>query len=370
MNRLPAIVRVAVGLVALPLLSCAPAERAPEPSDAPAAGAPPAGALVDPAWVVQHEDSTQRFIALSVVDSLTVWVAGQPGLWGRTTDGGATWTVAKVPGADTLAFRDVHAFSAEEAFILSIGNGPASRIYKTSDGGATWVLSFLNEDPDAFFDCLSFWDRERGIAFSDSHDGEFTLIRTGDGGATWTRVDAASVPDARAGEGAFAASGTCVLTRPGGLGWFVTGASQVDTRVMRTSDYGATWAEAPTPVPSTKPDEGLASLAFFDDLRGAAFGTAHDSAAVNVAVTSDGGVTWVPAGRALNGIVYGGAVVPGAPTPTLVAVSPEGSAWSADNGATWTVFDTANHWTVSFLSSEVGWAGGRGRISRIGRRGP
>ncbi|HSW30310.1 MAG TPA: hypothetical protein VLH75_12575 [Longimicrobiales bacterium] len=360
MNRL-----LTPALVAIPLLSCAPAERAPEPADAPAAGA-----LVDPAWDVQHEDSTQRFIALSIVDSVTVWVAGQPGLWGRTTDGGATWTVAKVPGADTLAFRDVHAFSAEEAFVLSIGNGEASRIYRTVDGGATWALSFLNEDPDAFFDCLSFWDRERGIAFSDSHDGEFTLIRTGDGGATWTRVDPGSVPDARPGEGAFAASGTCVATRSGGLGWFVTGASQVDTRVMRTSDYGVTWTEAPTPVPSTKSDEGLASLAFFDDLRGAAFGTAHDSSAVNVAVTSDGGVTWVPAGRALSGIVYGGAVVPGAPTPTLVAVSPEGSAWSADNGSTWTVFDTANYWTVAFLSADIGWAGGRGRISRIGRRGP
>lgn len=353
----------ALALVSLSVLACAPAEREPT------ADAPPR-ALTDPGWQVQHQDSTQLFVALSVVDSATVWVAGQPGLWGRTTDGGATWTVAKVPGADTLAFRDVHAFSAQEAFILSIGNGPASRIYRTVDGGSTWTLSFLNEDPNAFFDCLSFWDRERGIAFSDSHDGEFTLIRTLDGGGTWTRVDPASVPDARPGEGAFAASGTCVETRPGGLGWFVTGASGVDTRVMRTTDWGATWVEAPTPVPSTKPDEGLASLAFFDDLRGAAFGTAHDSAAANVAVTSDGGVTWVAAGRALNGVVYGGAVVPGTPTPTLVAVSPQGSAWSADGGATWTVFDTANHWTVSFLSTDVGWAGGRGRISRIvnGRR--
>ena len=325
----------------------------------------PGVAIADPSWEVQYQDSAALFIGMSVVDANTVWVAGQPGLWGRTLDGGSTWTVAAVPGAETLAFRDIHAFSAEEAFILSIGNGSASRIYHTVDGGGTWTLSFRNEDPDAFFDCLSFWDRERGFAFSDSHDGEFTLIRTGDGGVTWSRVDPAGIPDARPGEGAFAASGTCVETGSDGVGWFVTGASAVDTRVMRTADYGRTWSEAPTPVPSANKTEGLASIAFFDALRGAVFGSAEGDGAVNVATTSDGGATWNPAGRALEGVVYGGAVVPGTPTPTLVVVSPRGSAYSPDEGATWIAFDTANYWTVSFLNADVGWAGGRGRISRM-----
>jgi len=58
-------------------------------------------------------------------------------------------------------------------------------------------------------------------------------------------------------------------------------------------------------------------------------------------------------------------VVPGTPTPTLVVVSPRGSAYSVDDGGSWTTFDTANYWTVSFVSAEVGWAGGRGRISRV-----
>jgi photosystem II stability/assembly factor-like uncharacterized protein len=342
-----------------------------EPADAP--GGSGAGgdlaatgvALTDPAWEVQFEDSSALIIGMSVVDDTTVWVAGQPGLFGRTVDGGATWTVSKVPGAETLAFRDVHAFSADEAMVLSIGNGDASRIYRTVDGGATWTLSFQNSDPNAFFDCLSFWDRERGFAFSDSFEGEFTVIRTEDGGGTWSRVDPAQVPDARPGEGSFAASGTCVETGPEGLGWFVTGASQVDSRVMRTADYGRTWQEAPTPVPSASGSEGLASIAFFDARRGAVFGSAEGPGATNVATTADGGATWVAAAPALGGIVYGGAVVPGAPTPTLVVVSPRGSAYSSDNGASWAAFDDFNYWTVAFRSADVGWAGGRGRISRI-----
>lgn len=322
-------------------------------------------------WQVQHADSTALFIAVAPVDSMTVWAAGTGGRVARTTDGGTTWLVTVVPGADSLQFRDVHAFSADEAFVLSIGNGPASRIYHTTDGGATWRLSFQNTDSTAFFDCLSFWDRQRGLAFSDSHDAEFTLIRTKDGGATWTRIDPAVVPDARPGEGAFASSGTCVVTRPGGLAWFVTGASGVDTRVIRTSDYGDSWQAGLTPIASPGSTSGITSLSMLDDATGAIVGgnvAGPDSSSptVDVAVTSDGGVTWRAAGRTgLAPAPYGVAHVPGTPTATLVAASPGGSAWSTDNGASWTRIDSVNTWAVAFTSPTAGWAVGRGHISRL-----
>jgi photosystem II stability/assembly factor-like uncharacterized protein len=327
---------------------------------------PPDGALLDPSWEVQHRDSSALFVGLDAVDSLTVWVSGQDGLVGRTVDGGAHWTVATVPGADSMAFRDVHGFSAQEAVVLSIGAGPASRIYRTNDGGDTWTLVFENQDPDAFFDCLAFWDRDTGFAFSDSVDGEFVLIRTLDGGRSWSRIDPGRVPDARPGEGSFAASGTCTVAWPDGSGWFGTGASGVDTRVVRTLDYGESWEDAPTPVPSAAPDQGITSLAFFDASRGLAFGGLTLDSAVNVVVTEDGGATWQEAARGvLGGTVYGSSTVPGAPTPTVVAVSPRGSAVSADGGFTWSAFDTVEYWTVDFASPRAGWAAGRGVISRI-----
>jgi len=321
------------------------------------------------AWQVQHAEPGALYIGLHVVDSNVVWAAGTGGRVARTTNSGATWTVTVVPGADSLQFRDVHAFSATEAFVLSIGNGTDSRIYQTRDGGATWRLSFQNEDTNAFYDCFSFWDRQRAFAFSDSHEGAFTLIRTDDGGASWRRINPSAVPPARPGEGGFAASGTCVVTRPGGLGWFATGASAVDTRVIRTTDYGATWDEAVTPVTSRTSGEGITSLAFWDDHRGVAFGATlagADSTYANVILTTDGGATWTrAAGQALGGVVYGGSVVPDTPTPTLVAVGPSGTAWSADGGTTWRTFSTANTWSVMFLSPTVGWAVGRGHISRF-----
>jgi photosystem II stability/assembly factor-like uncharacterized protein len=337
--------------------------RSPDATPAPA---PP---LTDPEWEVQYADSTALFIGLHIVDQNTVWASGNGGRVARTTNGGADWEVNIVPGADSLQFRDIHAFSTTEAFVLSIGNGPDSRIYRTADGGRTWDLMFQNQNGNAFFDCLSFWDRHRGFAFSDSHDGEFTLIQTQNGGSSWERIDPALVPDARPGEGGFAASGTCVQTRPGGLGWFATGASGIDTRVIRTNDFGATWSEAPTPIASDASTAGVSSMSFLDDRNGAIFGgdfTQVDSMFAPVAITTDGGDTWTLANTTtLGGAIYGGTYVPGAPTPTLVVVAPGGSEYSTDNGWSWSRIDDGNYWTVAFLSPDVGWAAGRGQISRF-----
>jgi len=328
----------------------------------------------DPSWEVQYTDSTTYFWALSIVDPNTVWVAGTQGRVAHTTDGGRSWKVAEVPGAEGLQFRDVHAFSDQEAFVLSIGNGPESRIYKTSDGGTSWELSFQNEDPNGFFDCLSFWDRGRGVAFSDSFEGEFRLMRTQDGGVSWHRIDPAVVPDAREGEGAFAASGTCLVTRPGGLAWFGTGASGVDTRVIRTADFGESWEESPTPILSTDGASGVFSLSFLEDETGMAVGGKYnqpDSIYDDAAVTYDGGASWSLVARTgLGGAASGVSYVPGAATPSLVAVSASGgTAFSLDHGQSWTVFDTTSYQAVAFLAPGVGWAVGNGRISKI-REGP
>ncbi len=307
--------------------------------------------LSNPSWDIQYRDSTANFIGLFAVDGQTVWASGTGGKYARTADGGASWTAGTVAGADSLAFRDVHAFDNQIAYVLSIGNADDSRIYRTNDGGESWELQFQNQDPNSFFDCFSFWDKDRGFAFSDSFEGQFRLIRTMDGGATWTDIPPEVVPDARPGEGAFASSGTCVVTRPGGLGWFSTGASGIDTRVIRTTDYGETWSESPTPIESASPTAGIFTLSFLDNERGIAMGgdySAVDSLLLNTAVTTDGGATWTAAGMSnVMGSIYGASYVSGASSPTIVAVAPTGTDFSIDNGRTWTFFSTEDFWAVS-----------------------
>lgn len=324
---------------------------------------------LEPSIEPQGSGTDALLIGTSVVNDSVVWVSGSKGTWLRTTNGGATWEGGTVPGADSLEFRDVHAFDAENAFLLSIGTGDQSRIYRTSDAGETWALTFRNDEPRGFFDCFDFWDARHGMAFSDSVDGEFLLIETADGGATWTRIPADRLPPAREGEGAFAASGTCLVVRGDATAWIGTGASDGGARVLRTTDRGRTWSVAETPIVKGT-SAGIASLAFRNERHGAALGgdiAEPDSPSDNVALTRDGGETWTLGGRpTFTGAVYGSSWVPGAPEPTLVAVGPKGVSYSTDGGVGWAALDTLNHWGVAFASPERGWAvGPEGRISRL-----
>src|SRR5215813_738162 len=139
-------------------------------------------------WQQQSSGTTADFRGLSVVNEKIVWASGTKGTFIHTIDGGKSWQVGQVPGAELLAFLDVDAFDAKIAYLLSIGKGESSRIYKTTDGGKQWTLQFKNTNPEAFFDAMAFWDARHGIAMSDPVDGRFLIITTDDGGATWKQI--------------------------------------------------------------------------------------------------------------------------------------------------------------------------------------
>jgi photosystem II stability/assembly factor-like uncharacterized protein len=314
----------------------------------------------------QTSGTNALLIAVSPVNENVVWLSGSQGTFVRTTNGGATWTAGRVPGADSLQFRDVHAFDANNAYLLSIGNGPQSRIYKTSDGGANWKLQFTNPDSAGFYDCMSFWDTKRGIVIGDALGSDIAILVTTDG-ATWKRVPPASLPKAQPNEGSFAASGTCLVTQPGGHAWIV--ASNPDHgRVLHTADYGKTWRVDTLPL-TTRSGSGPQSIAFRDTQNGMAFGggNAAKPGDVLIATTNNGGKTWTTRTSPTLGTgIWGGVFVPRAAKPTVVAVGPTGSVYSTDNGATWTAIDALNYWSVGFASPRAGWAvGTQGRVTKL-----
>jgi len=326
--------------------------------------------LAEPALEAQASGTTALLQAVSAPSDSVVWASGHRGTWARTTDGGRTWRTARVPGADTLQFRDVFALDANRAWLMSAGPGALSRIYRTTDGGGTWELQFTNTEPTAFYDCIDFWDERRGLAFSDQVGGRVMVLATSNGGAEWALVPQESLPAALPDEGGFAASGTCLVTRPGGHAWIATG-NGPRSRVLHTADYGRSWSVAEVPVVAGSA-AGLATITFRDDRHGAALGGPigeADARTDNVAMTADGGRTWRLGGRpTFAGAAFGAAFVPGAGS-TLVAIGPNGSSISRDGGDTWAALDTLAYWGIGFAPSGAGWiTGPGGRITRIAAR--
>lgn len=326
-------------------------------------------ALVAPRWTMQTSGVNARLRGVSAVNERVAWASGSGATVLRTNDGGATWrklNVANEP-LDALDFRDINAIDEQTAYILSIGNGPASRIYKTTDAGATWRMQFKNDDPKAFLDAMSFWDANNGIVFGDSIDGKFYIRLTDDGGRTWTRVPTTGLPPALENEGAFAASGTNIAVFGKTHAWIGTGAG-ARARVLRTTDRGRSWQVADTPLAAAQ-SAGIFSIAFRDEKHGIVVGGDYrkeQEAVDNLAVTSDGGVTWKLV-KGLSGYRSVVAYVPGTKTPALVAIGPSGGDYSLDDGQTWKPIEGPGFDTFDFIPSKAtGWgAGANGAIGKL-----
>jgi photosystem II stability/assembly factor-like uncharacterized protein len=247
---------------------------------------------------VQKSNTTENLRGVSVLANHVAWASGTQGTYLLTTDGGNSWQAAQVSGAESLDFRDVEAFGADLAYLLSAGPGDQSRIYKTTDAGKNWVLQFTNKDPKGFFDCMAFWDRNRGIALGDpvaDNSGKlrFELIATDDGGKNWKPVPPDTLPAAVEGEGAFAASGTCITVQGNSKVWFATGGKVA--RVFRSTNAGKTWTVADTPIIHGPDSAGVFSIAFRDATHGVIAGGDYKHPGQDgptLAFTDDGGLTW------------------------------------------------------------------------------
>jgi photosystem II stability/assembly factor-like uncharacterized protein len=321
-----------------------------------------------PTWTITPTNSTRQFRGLSPVSDEIVWVSGTAGTVLRTTNGGATW--AKVSpsllpeNATTFEFRDIQAFSAKVAIIMSIGEGNASRVYLTRDGGREWKRTFVNQEATAFYDCMAFENERHGLAMSDPVNSKFRLIETWNGGASWDIVDPSGMPAALAGEAGFAASGTCLEAAAGR--WYLASGGVDPGRIYR-SNNGRDWKVSNSSI-AGGPAAGVFSVRFRDAKRGIAVGGDYENPLRNVNISSwsdDGGAMWRASEDFPAGYRSGVSWVPHRKA-TAVAVGTSGSDLTLDGGRTWQNFDNGTFDAVECIRKHVCWASGsKGRVAKL-----
>jgi photosystem II stability/assembly factor-like uncharacterized protein len=332
-------------------------------------------------WDILDVKTKINMRGVHTVTPTICWIGGSNGTVLRTTNGGKSWSTFKIPGADSLDFRDIHAFGKETAIAMSAGPAELGKgkIYRTDDGGENWNLVYQTTQNGVFLDGIDFWNKSQGICLGDPINGRLFILTTEDGGKSWKELPMENRPEAQPGEACFAASGTSILAVGKDKAFIGTGGGKM-ARVFRSDDLGQHWQVSETPMPAG-PTSGIFGLHFWSKKHGIAVGGDYKNTSdstKNVLLTEDGGVTWKfgastkPLGLKESVALYhkrystwNGDSQLRKDDFALVAVGPSGSSSSTQQGKSWQTIGNEPFHAVSFAGN-VGYAvGGKGLIAKI-----
>jgi photosystem II stability/assembly factor-like uncharacterized protein len=325
-------------------------------------------------WSMQQSNTTASLRGIYNAGGGAVWASGTQGTVLHTTDDGKTWQTCAVPrGAEKLDFRGIQAFDANTAIVMSSGTGDLSRLYKTTDACRTWKLVFTNPDRDGFWDALQFASPAFGMLIGDQVRGHFPAFFSRDAGETWKQFDPTVFAAADKSQSFFAASNTSLLvdaTRDhlylitgGGTtsliaidGYFTSGAKISSTHLDMASGETAGGFSLASRVAG--PDLVLAAVGGDYKAPDQARGTA----------TYRIGGRWRVSDTPPHG--YRSAVAYYAPAGTWIAVGPNGTDISTDDGRNWRALkptpgegpDADKNWNALSLPFV---AGPNGRIGKL-----
>jgi len=314
-------------------------------------------------WEVQTRGMNRNLRGVSVAGSPgekgatipVVWTSGSNGVIVRSLDEGKSWHRVYVQGGQELDFRGIVAFQASLAYVISSGEGRKSRIYKTTDGGKTWKLEFSDNRKEFFLDALACRSEKECLALGDPINGKFLLLETTDG-EHWNPLPGDHMPPALPGEGAFAASNTCLALAGHKDIFFSTGGPAA--RVFHSSDGGLVWTVAETPVAHGNASSGIFSIVSDDRNHVLVVGGDYQrtsQAGRAAAYSLDAGKTWQLAVQQPGGFRSALAWMDG---PRAIAVGPTGEDISDDYGVHWKATGSLNLNALAILDAKHGWAAG------------
>ncbi len=323
------------------------------------------------AWLLQATGFSNQYRGIAdmyIVNPQVVWANAFDGLdpstciqvFTKTTDGGKTWIPGKytgVPANSTISMID--AISSQKAWIAVYKKSNqlgVNGIFVTYDGGKSWSqqTSAAFSNSKSFPDIVYFWNAQKGVCIGDPINNYFEIYTTNNGGINWIQVPSENIPVSLSGEYGY----IHLYSVYGNTIWFGTNKG----RVFKSTDQGYHWTVASTGMTE------ISNLGFHNDSIGIAtyrlYGHSGGIIAFQMTKSVDGGATWSTVNP--SGVYYKSdlAVVPDAPgmlisTGISQDILDNGSAYSLDDGNTWTQLDDSIKYTsVKFYSSSVGWAGG------------
>ena len=297
---------------------------------------------------------------LSVVNNKVAWVSGSNG-WVAKTSNGKTFTWQQLKGYEKLDFRDIEAFSADEAIIVNAGS-PAY-ILKTKDGGASWNKVYENKDSLIFLDGMDFWNSKEGIAFGDPINGIMQLLITKDEGETWQDISAKANLELKPGEAAFAASGTAIRTFKNNV-YIATGGTH--SRLWTSTDKGKNWLAEDINILHGEPATGVFSIAINSKFVYAVGGdySKEKFDIGNFSFKNSHGHTWLKVEKHPGGYRSAIEVID---KNFIITTGPSGIDFSIDAGQTWQLLATKGFHTCRKAKKGglVLFTGSRGQIGRL-----
>lgn len=310
-------------------------------------------------WDIPEPLTSSHLRGLSVVSDSVVWVSGTNGIWMRSEDGGRSWAGATIEGADSVDFRDIHAFDANTALVLSAGE--PGLIYRTVNGGKSWKLVFADSVEGVFYDGMDFSNDGVGVAYGDPIEGYFRMAITENHGKKWKLLKPDSIPPAVKGEGGFAASGTGIV-KQGGQIWFATGNGEA-TRIFKSYTNGKRWRVQETGLKSG-PGWGIYSMHVYNEQEAVVVGGNYmhmDSTESTAAVTMNEGNKWIkvtqspPSG-------YRSCVCANEDGTMTIATGRNGMDLSLDKGKTWKRISDNAFYSCAFGEKKIFFSGKSGKI--------
>ena len=221
----------------------------------------------------------------SIADPEHVWIgtiheSGIPySMAVHTDNGGESWIFDSIPVPGIPFITSTASLDSNTCFyVFSDFNVGGGSIWKTDDAGDNWSCLTTTQFDGGFANFYHPFTADTGVAVGDPVDGYFEIQLTCDGGNTWERLPAVNIPEPIDGEYALT---NCYCTYGNSI-WFST----TKGRCFRSVDRGRHWDA--TRVVTTVSQSF--NVCFSSLLTGAFWSMESNNG--DIAITSDGGVSW------------------------------------------------------------------------------